>query len=312
MTSSAFHEPTSAIILQISQILEINEENLPSETYTGGQFFVPVFLKLRRKTVEPESVHQSELQAEEIKPQSFLNRLQGTYFSPRETFEDVGRAPRILVPIVVLVIISLLGTFFIFSGVDIESLMISQLENAVDQGRITQEQMDQQLSMMSRFSGVIKIFLIVIGAVSSIIVTLILAGYAKLFSAITGAVNGFKALLSVSLYVMIAISIVQSVLLIIIIQIKGTGELNLNNINSILATNLGAILAGFLGNDALPTFIMKLFESVEIFAIWTIVLLSIGYAAVSKKMKKNTPAVWLVGGYVIIAVIRAAAASIMS
>jgi hypothetical protein len=262
--------------------------------------------------VEPESVQESELQTESVKPKSFLNRLQGAYFSPRETFEEVGRAPRVLVPIIVLLIISFLSAYFIFRGVDIESLLMPRLQSAVDQGRMTQEQMEQQLSMLSSFSGYIKIYILFVGAISGIIVSLILAGYAKLFSAITGAVNGFKALFSVSLYVMIAISIVQSILLILIIQIKGTGSLDLYNMNSILATNLGAILAGFLGNDALPTFIMKLFESVELFAIWMIILLSIGYAAVSKKMKKSTPAVWLIGGYVIIALIRAAIASIMS
>jgi hypothetical protein len=48
---------------------------------------------------------------------------------------------------------------------------------------------------------------------------------------------------------------------------------------------------------------MKLLEYVDVFAIWTIALLSIGYSAVSRKLKTSTAAIWLVGAYAIIAII---------
>jgi hypothetical protein len=118
-----------------------------------------------------------------------------------------------------------------------------------------------------------------------------------------GAENRFKPLFSVTLYVMIAVSIVQSILLIVILHFKSPGDISLTNINSVMVSNLGSVLAGILGEDALPKFFMRLAGYVDLFAIWRIALLAIGYSAVSRKLKTTTAAIWLVAAYGVIAVI---------
>jgi hypothetical protein len=250
--------------------------------------------------VESEDMSKSTPEAEAPSPKNFFSRLGGVYFTPGEAFKEIGYSPGVLVPIVVLIIIGLLAGFYLTKNLDLQAMMASQLENAVKQGRITQEQMEQQLSLLARFMGV---QVLASAALGSLVISLIIAGFAKLFSIMVGAENRFKAIFSVTLYAMIAVSIVQSVLLILVLHFKGPGNVSITNIGSVVASNLRAVLSGLLGEDALPKFVMNLAGYVDLFAIWMIALLAIGYSAVSRKLKTSTAAKWLVGAYAVIAVI---------
>ena len=259
--------------------------------------------------MEPDAANESLPVIEEPKPKNFFSRLGGVYASPRDAFVDIGRAPRVLVPLVILLGISLLAGIYMSKNLDVESAMVSRLESQVQQGNLTQEQMEQQLAIVSRFAG---IQLILVATIGSLFMVLVVAGYAKLFSLFSGAENRFKPLLSVTIYVLTAITIIQSGLTILVIQLKGPGEVDLAHMNSVVASSLGAILTSVLGNDALPKFVIGLANAVDVFAIWTIVLLAIGYSVVSKKLKTGTAAFWLGIAYAIIALISAAASSMFN
>lgn len=252
-------------------------------------------------TLESRSESMPETEAPERK--SFFSRLAGVYFSPRATFQEIGRSPGVLVPIIVLIVISGLVGFYLAKNLDMGSLLADQMEQAVAEGRMTQEQMEQSLPMMLKFAD---IQLIVGAPLGSLAITLIIAALFKLVSSLAGAENRFKAVFAVTLYAMIAISIVQSALLILVLSLKSPGEVDIANPNSMVASNLGAILESMLGEDALPKFFMRLAGFVDIFAIWMIALLAIGYAAVSRKLKTATAAAWLAVAYGIIALIGAA------
>jgi hypothetical protein len=231
---------------------------------------------------------------------NFFNILGGVFFSPRETFEKLGPRSGITIPIIVVLILGSFSTFYLMKKVDLQASTRTQLEQSVEAGKITQEQMDQQLTIVTKLAPVIAIF----GGVSSLILCLIFAGFGKLFSAIVGAVNQFKLLFIVTMYVLIAVTIVTTVLMIIILQLKQPGQMGLNDISSVLASNLGAVLEAILGMDALPKFVVSLAKVIDIFNIWTIALLSIGFSAVSKKLKTSTAATWLGTAYVLYSLIR--------
>jgi hypothetical protein len=260
--------------------------------------------------MEPEFANEALPEMEEApKPKSFFSRIGGVYASPRDAFGEIGRAPRVLVPMIILIIISMLVGFYLSRNLDMESMLASQMESAVQQGRMTQQQVEQQMVFMSKFVGV---QLILGSAFSSLLLVLVIAGYAKLVSAISGAESRFKPLLSVTIYVLIAISVIQSGLTVLIMQLKGPGEVDLAHVGSVVASSLGAILTSIMGDNALPKFVIGLANAVDAFAIWKIVLLAIGYSVVSKKLKTGTAASWLVLAYAIYAVIAAAASSILN
>ncbi len=243
---------------------------------------------------------ESAYATEQPKPKGFRARLSGVYFSPRETFREIGLSPRVLAHVIVLVVIGLLVGFYLTQKLDFAGMMAEQMEKAVAEGRITREQMEQQLSVISKFA---RYQVIVGSALGSLLVALVISIGFKLISGLIGASSTFKALFAVTLYAMIAVTIIQSGLLILVLQIKGTEELNPAQMSSVVASNLGALLSGYLGDDALPAFFMRLFRFVDIFAIWVIALLAIGYSAVSRKLKTSTAAIWLSSAYAVIAII---------
>jgi hypothetical protein len=57
---------------------------------------------------------------------------------------------------------------------------------------------------------------------------------------------------------------------------------------------------------------MSLANGIDIFVIWMIALLAIGYAMVSRKLKTATAAVWLAGAYFVLIVIGAALSSLFN
>lgn len=247
-------------------------------------------------------------EAGERKYGNFFSRLAGVYFSPRDTFLEIGASPKVLIPIVVLIVISALVGFYMSRNLDMEALIAGQLEQAVAQGRMTQEQADQQSQMLAKYAG---LQFILIAPLSSLLMVLLIAAVFKLISGIMGVDNKFKAVFAVTLYAMLAVSIVQSALTVFVLYLKGPEGVDSSNVNSLVASNLGALISGLMGDDALPKFFMKLAGFVDLFAIWIIALLAIGYAAVSRKLKTSRAALWLVVVYGVIAVIWAAVSASM-
>ena len=254
--------------------------------------------------MEPEISGEPIKQCEAVKAVNFIVRLGGVFSSPRKAFAEIGRAPRLTVPLIALFLASAFSGWYVGQKIDLDAATRMQLEKLVVQRRITQEQMEQQLAMSTVASS--PVFLAIAGGISALAFCLAVAGYGRLFSMLGGAQNRYINLFEVSIYAMLAVSVVSTALLIIIMQIKGWGSINLADPGSIVASSLGAWIESVVGADALPGFIMRLAKAVDIFYAWTIALLSIGFSAVSKKLKTATAAIWLTGIYAIFSIISAA------
>jgi hypothetical protein len=252
--------------------------------------------------MEPETLGET-VQQETVKAKNFFARLGGVFFSPREAFTEIGHAPRMIIPIIALFLISVFGGWYAMQKIDMQATMRTQLEQAVKQGRITEEQMNRQIAIVGAAAGPVTA---VVSGVIVLILCLVMAGYGKLFSMMAGAENSYKNLFEVSSYAMLVVAIVSSVLMVLILQIKGQARIEATDLNSVVASNLGSWIESALGVDALPKFIMGLAKAVDIFNIWRIALLSIGFSAVSKKLKTASAAVWLTGAYLVFSVINAA------
>lgn len=253
--------------------------------------------------MDPQTANEPQPQKENVEARNFFSRLGGVYFSPRETFLEIGSSPKVLTPIIAMIIIGLLVGFYLSKNLDLQSLIVNQMQKAIEQGRMTKEQMEQQMPFLLRL---VSAQLLIGAAVGSLVLSLIIAAGFKLITTLIGAENRFKGIFTVTSYAMLAVSIIQSALLILVVQLKGPGELDVSNINSALASNLGALVSSILSEDALPKFLMRLAGWVDIFAIWRIALLAIGYAAVSRKLKTATAATWLTAVYLVIALIGSA------
>jgi len=101
------------------------------------------------------------------------------------------------------------------------------------------------------------------------------------------------------------------VLFLIVLFFKNPADITILSVNSLVASNLEALLTSILGEGTLPAYLSSLLGWVDLFAIWRIALLAIGCAAVSRKLKTATAATWITAIYVIIALIGSAVSSFL-
>ena len=244
----------------------------------------------------------SEMEMEAPEPKGFFARLGGVYGSPGAAFEEIGAAPRVLGPILILILIGLVAGFLLLRFLDKELLIDSMLQQLAQRGG-GQAQMDQLMPVMSVMVSVQVVAGLMLGG---LINALAIAGYGKLFSAIAAAKNRFKALLSVALYSAIAIYAIKYAALVVVAFLKRPFQADLVSLNFAVASNLNAVITALLGEDALPKYLMAFARYIDFFVIWLIALIAIGFSAVSQKLTTKTAAVWLTIAYFVVALIGSA------
>lgn len=256
--------------------------------------------------MEPQAGNESMSGAEEtVKPKNLFSRLIGVSTAPRATFEEIGRAPTIIGPIVVFMLVSFLLTLYLSLSGAAAAIGGAQLQALADRGLLSQEQLQQQLVVLQNPS----VGRMMIGPILSLLGPLIVAAYAKLFTTFVSAENTFKKIFSAALFAWIPVSIAKGALIVLILTIKGPENAASG---SLVASSLGDVLSAVLGQDALPGYLMRLLGYVELFNIWMIALMAIGFSAVSRKLKTSTAATWLIGAYAVYALIAAAASGLLS
>ena len=253
---------------------------------------------------EPSYVNELNPQPEPPAPapQNFFSRLIGVYFSPGETFQDIGRTPSIVLPIIVLILLTIGVVFVVSQRISFEKVAVQRIDDGVAEGKFSAEQAEQQKEGIKKMAPFFKFVIPFIAGIFVIVAALAIAGLAKLVSSMVGVENKFLPLFGVTIYTMLAVSLISSVLLIILLYLKPADDIDPNNP---LGSNLAALLS-MAGVTSLPKFLKGLLTYVDVFYIWKVVLLGIGYAAVSRKLKTSTAIIYASVGALVFAVIGAA------
>lgn len=226
-------------------------------------------------------------------------RLTGTLLSPGETFEDVNRKPTWIAPMIIGILTVLAATLFFQWRVhpDWDSLMRTQIKKRLEKSNqsLTEEQMQQQLTI----GKTIAKFTPIIAAVVTPIIYVILAGIFALGMMFIQAKTTFKKILSVVAWSSVAVSIVSTVVLMASLMIRD--EESLRSIDPTQAAGIVPTnVAAFLPSVTSPV-IKSLAGSLDIFTIWTLILFTIGFAAIagSRKITTRKTATVVLGFWVI-------------
>lgn len=256
----------------------------------------------------PESESAPEPSAPPPTPQSFFSRLIGVYFSPGEAFQEIGRAPRFLVPMIVMALLTMAIVIVASQRISFEQVAMQRIDDAVAEGKIPADRAEVQKEQTKKFMSVFKYVIPVIGGIFSVLMALAIAGLAKLISSLMGVENTFKPLFSATLYAILAVSIVSGVVGTILLFLKPVEEIDPNNP---VGSNVAALLS-MAGVKGLPKFVTSLLAYLDVFYIWKVALLGIGYAAVSRKLKTSTAMVYTGVGAAVLAIIGAAWTALFS
>ena len=215
-----------------------------------------------------------------------LARLTGTLLSPGETFEDVNRKPTWIAPMIIGILTVLAATLFFQWRVhpDWDSIFRAQIKKQLERTNqsLTDEQMQQRLSI----SKSIAKFTPIIAAVFTPIFYVILAGIFALGLMFIQAKTTFKKILSVVAWTSAALSIVATVVMMASLMIRDQESLRSidpTQASGIVPTNVAA----FLPSET-SAVIKAIAGSLDIFTIWTLILLTIGFAAIAGSRKITT------------------------
>lgn len=205
-------------------------------------------------------------------------RVPGVLFNPGATFTDIVRKASWLVPIALVTVLSLGVTYFLNQKMDWANFQRTQMEKRSSFQNVPQDAKDKQIEMAAKFAPMAAwVAGAVIPALAAVVIAFI---YMVSFNVMNGAQIRFGTSMGIVCYAFVP-SLISSLLAIVVLSLKRYGDVDPQRM---LATSVAA----FLPADA-PTWQVSLGGSLELFWIWTMILMAIGYnKANPKKISSGT------------------------
>ena len=200
-------------------------------------------------------------------------RIFGVFYEPGKVFADVAERPRWLVPIVISILLGLTLTYAISSHIGWEQTIRQTLANNPRTADLPSEQRELAISRGAKFASVA-------GWVGAIIgppfVALIVAGILTgIFNGLLGTELKFMQMFSITAYAFLVRG-VYTLLLALIVYLKPPEEFNIQ------VSPFSP--AAYMNAKENPKWLMSLAGSLDLFTLWTIVLLAIGFSVAAKKL----------------------------
>jgi hypothetical protein len=214
-------------------------------------------------------------------------RIVGVFFSPNETFQSIARKPDFAIPLTILAFISLVSGWVLASRLDFVSMMRETMEANPQTAQMPAERLDSTVKMMA---GVTKAITYA-SPLLSILVLVILAGIIFLAFRMFEGQGDFKQAFSATVYAWYPALLKGVIAFVVLLNRKNISMIDLQNpVRSNLA---------FLVNPKTRPVMFALLSSFDLFSIWLVVLLIIGFAALSRLSKARSAAIvitlWIIG-----------------
>jgi len=221
--------------------------------------------------------------APEPKPNP-VQRIIGVLFSPDVTMASIARRPDFVLPLVLLLITALAAGVIMAPRVDFGAAARESMEQNKN---VSQAQIDNAVKISNSIG---KIFTY-LAPVLSLIGLLVIAGVLLLAFRLFGGEGDFKQAFAVTCYSSVP-SIIKTVITLIIILAKGS-IIPAQQLATLVRTNLG-----FLVDMKTNPMGFALLSSFDIFSVWFLALMIIGFAYLSRLSKVKSAVIiislWLV------------------
>lgn len=253
----------------------MNEENTGAENQENQEWEAPP---------PPEKI---EVEPKEEAQMSEVATLGNIFFEPGKTFEDLRRKPRFIMAFVIMAILTTVFVFAMQSKLGEERYRrfnVEQLEKQSASMSPEQKEnaVDMQMTIQKYVVFGLPIFLVIFFLIGSLLYWL----GAKLM----GGSMGFLQAISVWVYSSFPVAIVSSVANFIVLFLKSPDDID------IASSARGLIQANptlFFGGKDMPV-LTTLVSTIDLLAIWGIVLAAIGLTKVAKLSKGSAWALVLI------------------
>ncbi|HWC78136.1 MAG TPA: YIP1 family protein [Blastocatellia bacterium] len=225
-----------------------------------------------------------------------VQRLTGVLLSPGETFQDINRKPTWLAPIIIGIVVGIASSFFLTTWVNPDWNRITREMIRKQGDRFGgQAQSEEQIRQQVRFTEIVGKYFPLVLIIMVPIAMLVVSGVFALGMMLMQAQTTFKKIMSVVTWSFCGTGLVGAIVNSASIMVKDQESLDAINPmdpGTIGATHIGA----FLPSDTAPA-LKALASSLDLFSFWTIILLSIGLAAIggSKRITTGKTATLVVG-----------------
>ena len=208
-----------------------------------------------------------------------FGRIVGVFFSPKATFEDIVRKPSWILPISLLTVFSLAVCFAINQRVNWRDFISQQMEKSPQAAQMSPEQKQQRIEGGAKFSPIFTYAVGLLGPIiGALVVALVMWGA---YSLLGGASTNFGTSFAITSHAWLT-GLISSILFIVVLYLKPYGTIDLENP---VAANLAAVLP-----DDAAKWLVALGKSIDLFTIWTLILLAIGFSAADPKKLRGSKA----------------------
>jgi len=203
---------------------------------------------------------------------SFGQILVGLYTAPTEAFRSIVARPTVLVPLVLCLVIVVGFSVLWVSKVDPVVFMREQIEQSPRTANMDPAQKELIIERQAKF---FKYFAYVPVVAAPIFYLLVALTYLIIFRFMFGAELTFKQSLSIALWTFLVVGLVQTPLMLIVMAAKGDWNLDPNKV---LQANLALLVPA-----TAPKWLTALASSFDLFTLWILALLAIGYGVASRR-----------------------------
>lgn len=211
------------------------------------------------------------------KPNSF-ERVIGVLFSPDATFASIARRPDWVVPLVLIMAFTFVNGFITASRIDFAAPAREAMEQ---QKNVSPEQVDRAVRMSVGIGKVLKF----ISPILAVIVLMIVSGVLLLSVRILGGDGDYKQAFSATCYAWLP-NVIQGIVLTVIIFARGGTAISPQSLMTMMRSNLA-----FLADMKTQPMAFALLSSLDLFTIWVVVLLVLGFAHLARISKAKSSGV---------------------
>jgi len=227
-------------------------------------------------------------------PMSELDRLTGVLFDPKPAFADIAQRPRPWAPLVLLSLLSVLFIVLFSQRVGWEQVVRRAIEsNPKAMERIPADRREEVIQQQAKVSAIIGYVASVAG--TAIFGVILAAFYLFVFNVLAGADVRFGQSFAIVCYALLPRGLL-AILAMVLMYIKEPAEFDIQHP---AATNVGV----FLDPNTVPPWVVSVASSVDIFTIWVLILLAVGYSSAARKMTWGRAFGWVLGtwlGYLVL------------
>ena len=201
-----------------------------------------------------------------------FQRIAGVLFAPAETFRDIARKPDFIIPLLLILIVGYIATFVVLPKMDWDAMAAQQAEQMKKQRpNMTEADVERGSAMVKSF-GTVAAW---IGPLLQLIWYLIVAGVLLLAFRLFGGEGTYGQAFSATLYAWMPM-IIGAIVGTIVIALR-PGMFDPNDAATLVKSS-----PAFLVDPKEQAALFAVLSSLDIFTIWTVILLIIGFSKLSR------------------------------